>query len=556
MSHLNGVVVPLLSSHFTQTNSQYVFKEVTLPEVNLDMNQNGLPTSPTITDTNHLTPYKVHLRGLDNLRTNDIRAFASEHFSEADPLRIEWIDDTSANLVYDSATTAEKALMSFSAIEGAQIGPSSMLQLRPTKSLRAHPEVRLEARLAVITDRKQPGARDRSRFYLFNPEEDPGERRDRRRRGGGRGYYTNGGDHGDYRRRRYDDEEQRRRKGGDDGFDASLYDDDVGMGTRDSSSGRSGNRSHGEQYVRFRQEGGQNGRELFPERADQRTRRRRGDRDRSASPGREGASDGRMEIDNEENVSAKRRRRFRQRSPSPGRGSRMVEEGNPPSNKGKELFPEKKSINDTKNISTELRSTLTQTTTTTTAATTTNSKVKDLFPHKIQGHQSHHKRSPAFDATRTSLTSNNTTFLTSSVEADDPANLFVGKMTVPFTDGTTDVAAPTTRRKSNKSTTGFSILGAASRLAVDQQQQQDNNQGFSIRGAAAAAAADMGVVLGAGRELFPHQQMISSSGGGAAGLNNNVGKELFADRLESSGRLGRLGGGGRGRRRKAEDMFY
>ena len=519
-----------LNTYLGLTFNIWCSKEVTVPEVYLETHQNGSP-SPSISDSNHLTPYKVHLRGLDNLRTNDIKAFASEHFSEGDLLRIEWIDDTSANLVYGNAAIAVRALESFSAIDGDQMDLSDIpvLQLRPIKNPSADPEVRLEARLAVVTDRKQPGARERSRFYLFNPEEDPGERRDRRRRVGGRGHYTNEGDYGDYRRRRYDDEEQRRRNGGDVEFNANLYDDNVGDASRDSSSGRSGNRGRNGRAVRFREEGN-NGRELFPERA-QESRRRRDDRDRSASPGRERASDGHMEIDNEENLSAKRRRRFRQRSPSPGRGGAM-ETQNRPSNQGKELFPEKKSISSNKDISSELRST-------SILQTSTTSRVKELFPQKIQN-QSHHKRSPAFDATTHTTITTNRTVMASA--ADDPADLFAGKMMVPFTDGTSDLS---TTRKS-KTSTGFNILGAATRI-VDQQ-----DQGFSIRGAAAAtsATAGLGVLAGVGRELFPEK--VSSGSG--IGLNDNARKELFADKLES-GRLGRLGGA-RGRRRKAEDMFY
>ncbi|KAI9790448.1 MAG: hypothetical protein M1816_005112 [Peltula sp. TS41687] len=504
--------------------------EVTIPEGNLESDPtNGVVSSPSTSDPNHLTPYKVHVRGLDNLRTHDIKAFASEHFPEAELLRVEWIDDTSANLVYGDADIATRALEMFTADEGGdQMDASSssihVLQLRSIKSPTAHPHAMLQARLAVISDRKQPGARERSRFYLFNPEEDPGERRDRRRRVGGRSSrYTNGsGEHGDYRRRRYDDEEQRRRKGGEDGFDANLYDDNVGDASRDSSSARSGNCGRGGRSVRFGDEGA-NGRELFPERVGESSRSsrrgRRVDRGRSASPGREGTSDGHMEIDNEENITAGRRRRFRQRSFSPGRGS-SIDAQKAPANQGKELFPTKQKS--TKDISTELRST--------SILKTNNapSQTKELFPKKTQN-QSHHKRSPAFDATTHASITTKRTAVASS-DADDPADLFAGKMMVPFTDGVSDLPAT---RKSKPAAAGFSILGAATRL-FDQA-----DQGFSIRGAAATAPASTGLGQGTdvARELFPQRMM------------GNSGKELFADRLES-GRLGRLG-----RRRKAEDMF-
>lgn len=148
----------------------------------------------------------------------------------------------------------------------------------------------MEVRRAVVGDRKQAGARERSRFYLLNPEYDPAERRKQGgRRGGNR--YRDRDDDG-YRSQRYDDREQQMRQDGDKlaGFDSSLYDDDADAlarraartgGRRDSSSGAD-SRGHIPRGPRRR---GASGKELFPDRDGGRASGRL--RDRSASPLRE-----------------------------------------------------------------------------------------------------------------------------------------------------------------------------------------------------------------------------------------------------------------------------
>jgi hypothetical protein len=234
-------------------------------------------------------PEKVHLRGLDNLTTDDIKAFALEYFPSDKPSRVEWIDDTSANLVYDTPDVAAAALASFAAVPVSDITQIPTLQTIAARAFPAHPETALEVRLAVNGDRKQPGARERSRFYLLNPKYDPAERR---KNGGYRGerIYRDRDD-GGYRSQKYDDNEQRKRERNTE-FDASLYDDDEDTRekrARKNSDRRSptlGSDSRGRtQRVRF---DGPTGKELFPDRS------RRGSgrlRDRSASPLRDGDGD-------------------------------------------------------------------------------------------------------------------------------------------------------------------------------------------------------------------------------------------------------------------------
>src|SRR5437773_10696278 len=91
-------------------------------------------------------PQKIHVHALDNLSTADLKAFATEHFPLESPLRVEWIDDTSANLVYETAAIASEALKSFSLHEDSLQDP---LSLGVSKPLTSHHDVRLELRLAV-----------------------------------------------------------------------------------------------------------------------------------------------------------------------------------------------------------------------------------------------------------------------------------------------------------------------------------------------------------------------------------------------------------------------
>lgn len=154
---------------------------------------------------------------MDSLTTSDIKYFASEHFPDNAPTRVEWIDDSSANLVYEYPAIAMKALENFTLANNDGVSFPD-LQLQPAKPLSTHPESNLQVRTALFTDQKRPRAYEASRFYMMHPEHDP---REQRRRNPS---YNNS----DYRRRRYGDEEHRRRRHRDqeDGFDASMYDDD------------------------------------------------------------------------------------------------------------------------------------------------------------------------------------------------------------------------------------------------------------------------------------------------------------------------------------------
>ncbi|KAI1205993.1 uncharacterized protein F4807DRAFT_441272 [Annulohypoxylon truncatum] len=171
-----------------------------------------------VADDDTLVPSKVHIRGLDVMNPDDVKSYVAEHFPDETVRKIEWIDDSSANLLFSSDSVAARALSSLT-VEDVQ----DVTQLPPRKTIAAKPfskkpEVTLQIRLAVVADKKQAGAASRSRFYLLNPGYDPEERW---RRSEARRYRDRDGD--SYGRRRT---RESRYQEVEDHFDVSLYDDD------------------------------------------------------------------------------------------------------------------------------------------------------------------------------------------------------------------------------------------------------------------------------------------------------------------------------------------
>lgn len=385
------------------------------------------------------------------MSTDDIKRFATEHFPDEEPSRVEWIDDTSANIVYSSAEVGLRALTALTQLGEEDVSALPSLRLRTAKTMLSHPDSVLQVRAAVKTDRKKPRAHEASRFYLMHPEHDPREKlrrelAEKRRQGGRRD-----DNEGDYRRLRFDEHEHRRRRNRDDGFSVNMYDDDGG----DRRAASSEEFSDAEGRRRSRRERRQN-RELFPERGGGSGRLR----DRSASPGRDDLDEMRRSDDEQQQS----RRRFRERSPRLSAGGR--------GNRNKDLFPSDGN-QDTRELFPN--------------RTAASYLKKELFPNKTN---SNHKRSDAFDA------------------ADETADLFAKRMSVPLVDGAQEGSE-------------LHIKGAA------------NDQGMAIRGQAAASGILIKGNSQAVKELFPNK------------YNANAGKELFSNTLEGRG----------GRRRRAEDMF-
>ena len=436
---------------------------------------------------NELAPHKVYISGLEDLTTSDIKTFCGEHYPSKDPPRIEWIDDTSANLVFEGEETAMVALRAFSrATDDSESLPST--QLRVAKKLSTHPDSFLYVRIAAVTDQKRPRAYEASRFYMMHPEHDP---REQRRQGGGiQGKNA-------YREKGYSDDERRRRRRKDkeDGFDASMYDDAGASSRLEQISSFSIERGH-----KKRRNSRIRGNSYRPARHQSNVLP--GSRDRSASP------NGRHRNNPPPT--------YRSRDPHPF----------PHENEGKELFPSipqsgQKAGRNTKDLfsSKLLTAGVTKRFYPEKCALAREAAPKsrdlfsnraraaevkiELFPHKLNS--SKQSRSNA---------------------ADETADLFATRMSVPFMDTSSSHESPI----QHLITSGFEsqVDDGVVEFGLNIRGASREQQGLSIRGGAALHTIETI------KELFPRE---------AAG---NAGKELFAEKIDGRG----------GRRNRAEDMFY
>jgi hypothetical protein len=171
---------------------------------------------------NTAEPSKVHIRGLNSFSSQQVKQYAGEHYSLDLFGKIQWIDDTSANLIYDTELAATEALEAFSAEEGIM----DPLQLRKAKILSTEPNVELFVRQAVASDVKVANAKDHSRYYLIHPEADPDNRPPRKRRFQDNGYQSN-----KYRRREWEGERRYKRVKDVKDFHEDMYDEDARPGS-------------------------------------------------------------------------------------------------------------------------------------------------------------------------------------------------------------------------------------------------------------------------------------------------------------------------------------
>lgn len=396
------------------------------------------PFQNTTLKSDDITPHKVHIRGLDDMTTEDITSYLAENMTAISHSRIEWIDDTSANIVFPTPASALKALREIIS-QSTHDASIPDLQLCAAKPYTARPAADLRVRLALITDQKRPRAYQASRFYMMHPDLDPREkaRREKTRDGGG-----------GYRSHRYGQDEQRRRRKNDrdQGYDASMYDDNPI--TTAKTNGRSMTRQSSSSMMSV------DSSEEAVSPGDLRSRRSRrggdhfrpGTRNRSASPA--------MERDDAGG------RRLRRRTP-------------PPSwkNSSKELFPSKPTLG-------------TALTGATSQELFPNKKhaanlKKELFPGKP--HTSHHRRTDAIDAADVTadLFANRLAFTNTTAASAKPSESSYGRLNAP-SQVNSDIDHPTAAG-------GLNIRGASKQ-----------NQGFNIRG----IAAD-GQRVGVIKELFP-----------------------------------------------------
>ncbi|KAK1770487.1 hypothetical protein QBC33DRAFT_555965 [Phialemonium atrogriseum] len=431
-------------------------------------------------DERAIVPYKIHVRGLDTFNPEEVKGYVAEHFSSGLFDRVEWIDDSSANLVFKSESTAQEALIALSSVEIADATQLPPLEALPAKPYSGKPDSTLLVRLAVTGDRKEVGAAARSRFYLLHPEYDPEERR--RRGGSNRGNYRDregygrdrdrrGARRGDRRDDRRDDRRRDNRYGDEESepFDVSLYDDDeASLAKRANLKPRlpraSVSSGDEDRYTRRNRD-----KELLPNR---RPRERDGisGRDRSASPIRD---DLRMEVDDlarDQEAATQNRDK-----------ARTIKDRLSKDNRAKELFPTKLSSSapgskaqmDQVDEGTILSSGM--------------SRMSLYINH-------HWGLDGCSDAPQRSFGVYTRLLYSYSHQLGSIIDSFKAKLADRITPRTTTEVS-----------SGFNIRGLANKRGAD--------QGFAIKGTGPSA-----------KELFPEK------------FGNNATKELFADKLENRGR--------------------
>ncbi|KAI9496972.1 hypothetical protein BDB00DRAFT_785080 [Zychaea mexicana] len=111
-------------------------------------------------------PEALFLHGLDEMSTKDIRAYCSNLSLE----KIEWINDTSCNLVFANKEAVEKAIeeLLVSDIEDPVTHRILRKARAYTQESSGHVFDNLHIRIATDWDVKERGARDRSRYYLLH----------------------------------------------------------------------------------------------------------------------------------------------------------------------------------------------------------------------------------------------------------------------------------------------------------------------------------------------------------------------------------------------------
>ncbi|GAB7366380.1 hypothetical protein MBLNU230_g8178t1 [Neophaeotheca triangularis] len=118
-----------------------------------------------------IQPNKVHLRFTNHhLTTRDIRTWATSN-CDIQPVRIEWVDDTSSNILYESQDEAYEALLRLASEDVTD-------EKHETRAKRydVQPDTQFYVRTATMRDVKAPQAAAASKHYLDHPENDPAER--------------------------------------------------------------------------------------------------------------------------------------------------------------------------------------------------------------------------------------------------------------------------------------------------------------------------------------------------------------------------------------------
>lgn len=130
----------------------------------------------TSTSQVHIREDTLHLRGVDNLSTRLVKEYLERYVADRD-FKIEWINDSSLNIIFDTPDEASESLVALTKeYEEKSLEPTVERAARIYD--KTMPEIDLTIRIANTDDKKLKNASAYSRFYLINPEEQQNYRRE------------------------------------------------------------------------------------------------------------------------------------------------------------------------------------------------------------------------------------------------------------------------------------------------------------------------------------------------------------------------------------------
>lgn len=120
-----------------------------------------------MTEKSQIRSNAVHVSGVDDLSTKDLEKYITKYYAK--PFSVEWIDDTSLNVVYEDPEDAYECLIAVTANEEFE-RPNPILpeEDRNCKPCEFKPEAVLKVRFALASDRKSNKSREKSRYYLLH----------------------------------------------------------------------------------------------------------------------------------------------------------------------------------------------------------------------------------------------------------------------------------------------------------------------------------------------------------------------------------------------------
>lgn len=115
----------------------------------------------------------LNLRGVNEMSNKDVKSYVSGTCSISAVFNMDWVDDSSVNIVFVDAVTAQNALQSMTDpslfYDGDSIDPETERAAK-TFVKADHAKVQLKVRCSYQSDVKARDARQKSKYYLYHGE--------------------------------------------------------------------------------------------------------------------------------------------------------------------------------------------------------------------------------------------------------------------------------------------------------------------------------------------------------------------------------------------------